>query len=340
MVSMFTRSWMAAPCGAAPFGKLAAQLQLHQIDAPHLLGDGVLDLKARIGLDEEEVVAVDQELEGAEAAILHGLGHRGRRIDDLLAHRRLQVRAGRQLDDLLAAALQGAFALAQRRDAALAVTDDLHLDVARLAHQPLGIESAVAEGRLRLGRRTREGIGDVAFVRDQPHAAPAAAGDRLERDAGLCMLLEERRRAGDIDRAVGARQHRHLALLGLRSRARLVAEQLELLRRRADEGDLRLGAGARQPGILRQEAVARMDRVAPAALGRRDHGGDIEIGRRAAPAQRHRLVDPLHVQRGGVVLGKDADRGDAQLRRRLGDADGDLAAIGDQKSLDHVRTWL
>ena len=32
------------------------QLRLHQIDAPHFLGDGVLDLQARIGLDEAEEV--------------------------------------------------------------------------------------------------------------------------------------------------------------------------------------------------------------------------------------------------------------------------------------------
>ena len=94
--------------------------------------------------------------------------------------------AGRQLDDLLAAPLQGAFALAQRHDAALAVADDLHLDVAGLAR-------SAARHRDRRCRRptcasaeaAREGIGDLAFVRDQPHAAPAAAGDRLERDARL-----------------------------------------------------------------------------------------------------------------------------------------------------------
>ena len=222
---MLTRSWMAKPRGLSTSGRIAAQLRLHQIDAPHFLGDGVLDLQARIGLDEEEVIAVDQELEGAEAAVLHGLGHGGRGSDDLLGDRRLEGRAGRQLDDLLAAPLQAALALAQRHDAALAVADDLDLDVARTTNQPLGIERAVAERRLGFGRGAGEGIGDLGLVLQQPHAAPAAAGDRLERDARLGVLPEEGGGARRIDRAVGARQHRHLALLRMGARPRLVAEQ-------------------------------------------------------------------------------------------------------------------
>ena len=196
---------MAARRGAfeAGLGQARAarqqQLRLHQIDAPDLLGDGVLDLQARIGLDEEEVGLVDQELEGAEAAVLHGLGHGDGGIDDLLAQRRLEVGAGRQLDDLLAAPLQGAFALAQGHDAALAVAHDLHLDVARAADQPLGIEIAVAEGRFGFGRGAREGVGDLALGLDQPHAAPAAAGDGLQRDACLRVLLEERNGAREVD---------------------------------------------------------------------------------------------------------------------------------------------
>ena len=58
------------------------ELRLHQIDAEHLLGHGVLDLKPRIGLDEGEGlrvalgVAIDQEFEGAEIVVVRG----GRRV--------------------------------------------------------------------------------------------------------------------------------------------------------------------------------------------------------------------------------------------------------------------
>jgi hypothetical protein len=61
--------------------------------------------------------------------------------------------------------------------------------VARAADQALGIEVAIAERRSGFGRGAREGVGDFAFTPDQAHAAPTAAGDGLERNARLCVLL-------------------------------------------------------------------------------------------------------------------------------------------------------
>ncbi len=93
-----------------------AQLRLHQVDARDRLGHGVLDLQPRIGLDEGEtraVVGVDQELEGADAAIAHGRGQAHRRLRQPLAHMRCQQRTRRELDHLLVAPLQRAFALPQ-----------------------------------------------------------------------------------------------------------------------------------------------------------------------------------------------------------------------------------
>ena len=53
------------------------QLAVQQIDAGHLLGDGVLDLYPRVGLHEIEAagaVQIEQKLEGADAAITHFSG--------------------------------------------------------------------------------------------------------------------------------------------------------------------------------------------------------------------------------------------------------------------------
>jgi hypothetical protein len=150
------------------------------------------------------------------------------------------------------------------------------------------------------------------------------------------VLPEERRRAGEVGHAVGARQHRHLALLGMATGARLVAEQFQLLGRRADEGDPGLGARLGEARVLGKKAIARMQRIAAGLSGRRDHAGDVEIGRRAFALEGDHLVDPPDMQRRGVVLGMNADRDDAELGGGLGDADGDLAAIGDQEFFGHV----
>ena len=62
------------------------------------------------------------------------------------------------------------------------------------------------------------------------------------------------------------------------ARLHLVAEQLENLRPRADERDPFLGAAAGEVGVLAEEAVARMDRVAAGRLRDRDDLLDVEIG--------------------------------------------------------------
>ena len=110
-----------------------AQLQLHQVQPRDLLGDGVLDLQARIGLDEDKRPIIrsliDQEFEGAQAAIAQPLGHRQRSLGQRCAQREAQAGAGRDLHQLLVLALQRAFPLAQAHHL-LTVADDLDLDVA------------------------------------------------------------------------------------------------------------------------------------------------------------------------------------------------------------------
>ena len=49
----------------------------------------------------------------------------------------------------------------------------------------------------------------------------------------------------------------------------------------------------------------------------------------------HRFVSLADMQRLGIGIGIDRDRGDAHFARGTDDAAGDLAAIGDKKFLDH-----
>ena len=59
---------------------------------------------------------------------------------------------------------------------------------------------------------------------------------------------------------------------------------------------LRDGAG--EGGVLGEEAVAGMDRVAAGRLGERDDPRPVEIGGGARAAERMRLVGLAQVQRG------------------------------------------
>ena len=74
-----------------------------------------------------------------------------------------------------------------------------------------------------------------------------------------------------------------------------------------------------------------MDRLRAGAARDLDDplGGEVRLGRRAA-AERVRLVRVRDVRRAAVAVGIDRDGADAELAQRPEDADGDLAAVGDQ----------
>ena len=60
-------------------------------------------------------------------------------VDDTAAQAGRQAGTGRDFNDLLATALQGAFAFPQMGYLTGTVANDLHLDMAGIAQQPLGI---------------------------------------------------------------------------------------------------------------------------------------------------------------------------------------------------------
>ena len=154
-----------------------ADHRLHDVDAGDRLGDRVLDLHARVHLEEVEViVAVDQELAGAGAHVVHGASRRDRRSAHPLAQLVRDAVARRLLDHLLVTALDRALALEQVHDVAVPVREHLDLDVARLLDELLDVEPVVAEGGACLAARPRDGLRDLALA-----CAPAACPCRRRR---------------------------------------------------------------------------------------------------------------------------------------------------------------
>ncbi len=109
------------------------ELQMDEVEAGDELGDGVLDLQARVHLEEVEVLLPRR---GGTRWCRRWCSRRERELDGGLAHAAAQIFAddgGRRfLDHLLVAALHGAFAFAEVEAVAVMVGDELYLDVARL----------------------------------------------------------------------------------------------------------------------------------------------------------------------------------------------------------------
>ena len=99
-------------------------------------------------------LGLDQELDRAGVHVAGGPGEAQRVVQDALAQRRIEARRRRDLDNLLVAQLDRAVALVEVDDVAVAVGQDLHLDVPRPLDQLLEEQRAVAERRLGLALRS------------------------------------------------------------------------------------------------------------------------------------------------------------------------------------------
>jgi hypothetical protein len=172
---------------------------------------------------------------------------------------------GRLLDDLLVAALDGAVALAEVDDVAVAVGEDLHLDVARVGQVALEVDRRVGEELLPLAGGALEGPRQLLLGERDPEALAPAAARRLHRDGEADLVAGDGQRVlRGGDRVRGARHDRHARGLHELAGAGLGAHRVDRARRRADERDAGLLEGARERRVLGQEPVARVDRVGPA----------------------------------------------------------------------------
>ena len=123
---------------------------------------------------------MQNELDRAGSHIVGRAGGRDRGRAERTPQLVIEPRRRRFLDHLLVAALRRAIALEQMNHVPVPIAEDLHLHMTRARQIFLEYEPAVAEGGQSLvaggveRRRQRGRIGD------DPHAAAAAAGGRLD----------------------------------------------------------------------------------------------------------------------------------------------------------------
>ncbi len=317
-----------------------ADLRLDDVDAGDLLRHRVLDLDARIDLDEVEGagVGVHQELDRAGAAIVCGAADPEAVIAKFGALIRRQVGGGCALHHLLVATLDGAVALEQVHKVAMRVAEDLHLDMTGALDQLLEIDLVLAEGRLCLALRRVDVAHQRLLVADDAHAASAAAPGGLQHHRVADPRRQPAHLGHVVGQRIGRRHHRNAGLDGEIARRHLVAETPHRLRRRADEDDAGLGAGLGEFGAFREKAVTGMDGVGagrlrhPHDLGDRKIGLDRteRLGQMRPASDLIRLVGLEPVQRQLVLLCIDRDRAHAEFVRRTENADGDLGTVGDE----------
>ena len=128
-------------------------LLAHEIDPRDHLGDRVLDLDARVHLEEEELVAGDEVLDRPDAVVADRSAPRRCRQRASRRATRGDIRRRRLFPELLMAPLQRAVALADVQHVAVLVGQDLQLDVLGVVEITFGVDRRVAEVGRRLALR-------------------------------------------------------------------------------------------------------------------------------------------------------------------------------------------
>ena len=198
-------------------------------------------------------------------------------------------------------------------------------------------DAVVAERGLGLGLGEVEAFGDLGGRMRDPHALAAAAGGGLDHHRIADLVGDLHRVLFVLDDAEIARHGRDVGLGGRLLGFDLVAHRGDRAGIGTDEDDAGLGQRARKGFALRQEAVAGMHRLGAGLAAGLDDLLDhqIALGRRRRSDQ-HGLIGHFDMQRVAVGLGIDRDRLDTHAAGSLDDPAGDLAAVGDQNSFEHV----
>src|SRR5258706_1383288 len=134
------------------------ELRADQIDAGYFLRDRVLDLQSRVHLQKVKVVLRgDDELDRAGASVIDTARRFHRRRGHAPAQIVAVARRRRLLDHLLMPPLDRTIALEEMDDVAVAIAEDLKLDVARLLDIALEQKPVIAKRFLRLALRRLDG---------------------------------------------------------------------------------------------------------------------------------------------------------------------------------------
>ena len=253
-------------------------LALDQVDVGDHLRDRVLDLNAGIHLNEVQApVLIHQKFDRARVGVADRSQRSAQHLPDLAAQLGRDLRRRRLFEQLLMAALDGAFALAQADHVAVLVGQYLKFDVAGMVDVLLHVEVAVAEccGGLGLGRF--EESRQFLFAAHDAHAASAAARRSLHDHRETNLPRPFHGFAFGRNDAVRPGENGHASLLHGGAGFFLLAHQAGDFRPRTDELDAAGLAHFGKIRVLGQQSIAGMHRLDVGNFSSADHGGNVQI---------------------------------------------------------------
>ena len=291
----------------------------------------MLDLDARVHLDEEPVVFVHvvEEFDGARIIIADALGQRDGGVAEFLAHFRIEVHRRRDFDDFLIAPLHRTIALVQMDDIAVLVTEDLHLDVFGSRNVAFEENGGIAKGIERLVLRLGQQARQQRWFFHHPHATATAAESRFDDQREADFMGGDQRLIGIGDRLFRAGQGGNVELVRQRAGRRFVAHVFQKVGRRADESDAFAGTGAGECGVFGEETIAGVNHRHALLFGQCHDALHIQVGadRALGGIQLVRLVRLESMDGKTILLGKNGYRRQAELGGGSKNTNRDFAAV-------------
>ena len=203
----------------------------------------------------------------------------------------------------------------------------------------LHVDGVVAEGGLGLGLGKCHGVEQRCFGMHHAHPLAATAGRGLDEH----RIADVRRQPQGFlfigaDRPVGAGHAGYAGLFHGTDRGNLVAHQADGFRARSDENESALFYPLGKIGVLREKAIAGMDRLGVSHFGGADDGRDVQVTVQGARwTDTHGFVREFDVLGLAVGLGMQCHGADAERAAGALDAQRDLAAVGYDDFFDHGR---
>ena len=152
-------------------------------------------------------------------------------------------------------------------DAAMAVGDDLKFNVMGIMDELFQIDLFVSKCFLRLVTRTVKGRFKTGLVMCCAHAAPAAAGSRLDHHRVTNLLRDPNRFILCLDDSIASRRHRHAGFPCKSASSIFISHCLHRARRWPDKLNVAAFAHLGEMRVLGQKSIPGMDRIDVANLG-------------------------------------------------------------------------
>ena len=317
-------------------GKLLASChpnhEFHQVQPGDAFGDRMLHLQAGVHFQKvKTLVLADDKLHRAGALVLHRLGQCHRLLTHGLARGIADKGRRRLFNHLLVAALDRAFTLVEVQHVAVAVSNQLNLDVARFLHELFHKHTVIAETVACLVAATGEAFKGLFVVVRHTQALAAASGAGLDHHRVPYALGNLHRLLGRLDRTVdtgdAVHSSRSSQLFGLD----LVAHSGHGIVLGADEDNAFLFHPFGKLRVFTQKTVAGMQRLCAGLLAGCNDSVCHQIAfTRGRWANQYCLISQFHVAGLFVRLGIDGHCLDAHLAGGKDDAARNLATVCNQ----------